>query len=501
MAEPAKTNWLTDIALPAIAFLSAASGPQGAAAAQALTGALAVGEQRRSGRRRESRDEQIIALREKALQQESARQEEDDRLARPGKELAARQAMFQTENLEGIQDILGAPVPEQSAVQALGAPQTARLQEALGRGEQAPLPMGAPGPQVMQQRLQQMATTPGGAAQLTAAGLGETAQRAQALLPRSEDPRQFAQDKRDAMSVFQSLPPGQLDPQLATGLKKGITGARTQEELTDAIAQIPIGMGARPGSIEEQVYRELTTQGMSGIEALKNISGARREPTDPLEQQERRARIGKLQSDIAKNKREATGEMSQSDRIKLKRDIRSDLRQEDVYKDYNSVLTGYTRVKIGAKMGSGPGDLAIVNGVVRLLDPNSVVRPSEFTTAANAQGWADWAKSWEERVRSGGILSDEARARFLSLAEQIHQNHAARLTEEVGRVYGNVLKGSGVPLQEIFPGPQASEGAQPSGDVTSLGEPPPLGATPAAQPTPPAQAPAFTIKGIREKGQ
>jgi hypothetical protein len=60
MAEgQSKVNFLQDVALPIFAFISAASGPYGAAGAQALTGALNVGQRRRSGQRREQRLEWI----------------------------------------------------------------------------------------------------------------------------------------------------------------------------------------------------------------------------------------------------------------------------------------------------------------------------------------------------------------------------------------------------------------------------------------------------------
>ena len=495
MAESSKLGGILDIALPALAFIASAYSPQGAQAAQALTGALALGQRRRAGEKEDARLEEIMKFRQGEAMANRQQAEREFEAGRPGRELQAAQTQFQHGNLQDIQGILEAPAPATGALQALGAPQTARLAEALGRGEQVPLPMEQPSTQMRQQRLQKLAMSPEGTAQLTAAGLGDVAQRTQALMPKAEDPRQFAQDKREAMRIFDGLPSGRLDSQLAKQLKQGVAGAKTQDDLTNAIAQIPIGLGAAKGSIEEQVYRELAPQ-MGALEALKSVSAAKREPPNPLEQDERRARIAKLQNETAKMKRDASGEMSDTDRRKLQLQIRGDIRQEPTYKDYQSTLAGYTNVAIGAKRADAQGDLAIVNGTVRLLDPGSVNRPSEVAAAMAAQGWLEWAQTWIPRVRAGEALAPEVRQRFLSMAQQIFESYSNRTTEELGKVYGSVLKGSGIPLTDVFVQPGISIAPESSGATISLDAGPGGNEQPATQAP---GAPAFTIKGIREK--
>lgn len=493
MADASKTS-IMDIAIPALAFLASAYSPQGAHAAQALTGALSLGQRRRAGAREDQRLSELMGLK----RQEAEQRGKEFEAGRGKRELEGMQVDFERENLQGIQQLLGAPVPgaEKSLAQS---PRESRLLDVMGRGDPIREPSAPPTQQVRQERMQQLGSTPGGAAQLTAAGLGDVAKNTQALMPKAEDPRQFAADKREAMGMFANMPEGRMDPALAKQLKAGIAGAKTQQELTDRLADVPMGLGAKPEDVDTQVYKELTNQGMSGIEAMKNMAQARREPKviDPLDQEEKRARITKLQADTAKLRRDAKGDLSQGDRTKLMSDTRKQITGEDVYKDYQSVNTGYTRVAIGAKMGKGVGDLAIVNGVVRMLDPNSVVRPSEFQTAANAQGWLEWAKTWIPKIESGALLDEEVRARFLSLAQQLHDSHRNLMTEEIGRSYGNILKNTGVSLEEIFPVSSSGSATQPSGSVATLGPPP--GAP--GEPSQAQGAPAFTIKGIREKGQ
>lgn len=270
MAE--KVNFM-DIAIPAIAFLASAYSPQGAVAAQALTGALQLGERRRSGRREDKRLEELMGLRRQetqarsqALQQRAAQEQQEFEAGRPQRELQAEQLDFQRENLQDIQGLVGASVPSQEAVQALGAPQVARLQEALGRGEQAPLPMEAPSPQMRQQRLQELARTPGGAAQLTAAGLGDVATATAPMDQRAMEERvrmdrqameeraRLTKTKETALADLRGYTPDDLEPELRERLSADIVAAQTPDELLATLGEFP-SASLKPKSARIEEYK------------------------------------------------------------------------------------------------------------------------------------------------------------------------------------------------------------------------------------------------------
>lgn len=484
MAEGAKKTNIMDIVLPAFAFLASASGPYGAAGTQSLLSAMGLSQRRKGDERKEERLNRILNLEEDAARY---RREKE----KPLRELEAEQLGFQTQALRDIGSEVNQPTPSSDALAALGVDTTSRLQEALGRGEQVPLPQEQPGPSVRRERLDRIASTPGGAAQLEAAGLGRVATSRRKALGPETDPREFAKDKRGALGILRQFSATQIDDKTAQEVKKQILGASSQNDLTAAIAAIPQAAGAEKNSIEEQVYTQLTREsGMSGIEALAAMSQAKRQPESPDEQALRRARIAKLNSETKKLSREASGAMKPAEQRKLRLEVRGDIRQEPVYKDYQNALGGYTAVSVGSKRGDAQGDLAILNGIVRLLDPGSVVRPSEFEAAKRAQGLIEQLEVIIPRIQQGEILNPDTRQRYLTLAQELLQEYGDASKNEVGQVYGGIMQDAGMTLDDVFVSPRPLPAAQPAAR-------PPAGGAAKGGSTP--AAPAFTIKGIREK--
>lgn len=64
----------------------------------------------------------------------------------------------------------------------------------------------------------------------------------------------------------------------------------------------------------------------------------------------------------------------------------------------------------------GSGDQALVFMFMKTLDPASVVRAEEFDQAIRTSGIDDWAWGIYEKVKSGGLLTPEARAQMLGAA-------------------------------------------------------------------------------------
>jgi|GEM_PF-2357260 len=66
----------------------------------------------------------------------------------------------------------------------------------------------------------------------------------------------------------------------------------------------------------------------------------------------------------------------------------------------------------------GPGDIAIVFTFMKSLDPNSVVRESEFEVAAKAGGLPEQFVNQYNKLKDGSFLTDEMRLNFLSAARE-----------------------------------------------------------------------------------
>ena len=74
---------------------------------------------------------------------------------------------------------------------------------------------------------------------------------------------------------------------------------------------------------------------------------------------------------------------------------------------------------------------------MKALDPGSVVRESEFATAAKAGSYGERIKAQVERVTSGKLLSDDMRKDFVDRAGKLFQAQLGshtKLEDEFSRI-------------------------------------------------------------------
>lgn len=97
------------------------------------------------------------------------------------------------------------------------------------------------------------------------------------------------------------------------------------------------------------------------------------------------------------------------------------------YKRYDDVRASYERVRASAQRDSGAGDLGLIFGFMKLLDPGSVVREGEFANAENTAGVPDRIRNLYNRIVSGDRLNQDQRQEFVSTAGDLYQQEANRL--------------------------------------------------------------------------
>jgi hypothetical protein len=146
--------------------------------------------------------------------------------------------------------------------------------------------------------------------------------------------------------------------------------------------------------------------------------------------------------------------------------------------DLSAAERNFEIIRTSAQDNSGAGDIALVTSFMKMLDPGSVVRETEFATAANAGGLLARLSTIAQRVESGQFLTPAQRADFQRLANQYLQ--AAQ--EQEGRVQGSyqrIVDNYGLDPVNVF-GARAVTAAPAA--------PPPASTTPAAVPAPGSQA-------------
>lgn len=170
-----------------------------------------------------------------------------------------------------------------------------------------------------------------------------------------------------------------------------------------------------------------------------------------LEHEGRQLRLEEIRLDIAKKQREAGGQLSTTDQRKLTLDLRSNIRQEPSFKAFQDVRNGYDSVRTGAPRQDGAGDLAMINGLQKILDPGVSVRQEEFKTVAAAQGFLQRVLNMPGRILEGNILSPAARAKVLDMATTMARQKADVARKELTTVYGPLAQDAGIALDQLLP--------------------------------------------------
>jgi hypothetical protein len=120
-------------------------------------------------------------------------------------------------------------------------------------------------------------------------------------------------------------------------------------------------------------------------------------------------------------------------------------------KEYGKQLTAYKRIRDSAKDPSAAGDLAMIFNYMKLLDPGSVVRESEFATAQNAAGVPQRIRNVWNQLKAGERLAPEQRMDFVDRADRLYQG-AAELQKARNDKYRKLAKDYGLePTRIVTP--------------------------------------------------
>lgn len=97
-------------------------------------------------------------------------------------------------------------------------------------------------------------------------------------------------------------------------------------------------------------------------------------------------------------------------------DLRKEFMGNAVVKEYLAASLGLEKVERAASDPSAAGDLALIFGYMKTLDPTSAVKETEFANAENAKGVPDWLRSKWNKARTGERLTPEQRKEFIASA-------------------------------------------------------------------------------------
>lgn len=110
-------------------------------------------------------------------------------------------------------------------------------------------------------------------------------------------------------------------------------------------------------------------------------------------------------------------------------DMRKEYNSLDEVKAFKPVRASFLKVKKSSEKPSAAGDLALVFNYMKILDPGSVVRESEFKTASDATAWLQKSEADGvaipapiaqaiRKLKDGTILTDAQRKDFVNIARK-----------------------------------------------------------------------------------
>jgi hypothetical protein len=108
--------------------------------------------------------------------------------------------------------------------------------------------------------------------------------------------------------------------------------------------------------------------------------------------------------------------------IKAERDLRKEFSSEADY--FKAIKNSYDTIRSISREPSAAGDIGLVFSIMKMFDPGSVVRESEFATAQNAAGVPERVRAQYNRVLNGERLTPGQRADFVGTAQRIYQDQA-----------------------------------------------------------------------------
>ena len=131
-------------------------------------------------------------------------------------------------------------------------------------------------------------------------------------------------------------------------------------------------------------------------------------------------------------------------------------------KIYNELIPTYSNIKASSEAKNGPGDIALITSFMKMLDPGSVVRETEFATARDTAGLYTRLENSLKKAENGQFLQPNQRTEFVNLAKQ-YLDSAQKKAGEEKRQLAVVVKNYRLNPENVF-GPETA--AAPGGELS-----------------------------------
>lgn len=133
--------------------------------------------------------------------------------------------------------------------------------------------------------------------------------------------------------------------------------------------------------------------------------------------------------------------------------IATELRKErsglPVTKATQEISAAYNKIQNAAKSPSPAGDMSLIFGYMKILDPGSTVREGEYATAQNATNVPAQTLNLYNRIISGERLNPQQREDFMKQAGGLYRAQLA-LQRQVDSHYAGYAQKSGIDPRDVL---------------------------------------------------
>jgi hypothetical protein len=123
-------------------------------------------------------------------------------------------------------------------------------------------------------------------------------------------------------------------------------------------------------------------------------------------------------------------------------------------KMYSELQGTFNTLQASASSANGPGDIALITGFMKMLDPGSVVRETEFATARDTAGLFTQLQNRLEKAQNGQLLSPKQRQEYVALSQK-YLDSAQKKANQEKKDLGIVVKNYRLNPENVFGAEQA----------------------------------------------
>lgn len=127
---------------------------------------------------------------------------------------------------------------------------------------------------------------------------------------------------------------------------------------------------------------------------------------------------------------------------------------------FMDINNAYNRVKAAGSEPSAAGDLALIFNYMKMLDPASVVRESEFATAANAASLPERLRAQKNKILRGERLSTVQRKDFMDRSAKLFKAQRKTQTNLEGE-FKRIAEKNGLDAEDVIINLDTASGPDP----------------------------------------